>query len=242
MWKWIKRLFKKKDPVIVVVPPVQPIPEIPTPEEVENFPRRQIADFKFVDSSHHHEDFDPKKYTAKFLSNKCTQGTNFIDKTHAPRKRACLDNGIEYSGYHFYECRRDPIEQAQFYVKNHGEFTSAPCIDFEEYSQAGQDEKTLSLNMDNLYVCLLEVKRLTGKIPWLYINYGVAGRLKFSKKFAEFPIWFARYNSYLGPIPSPWTEETTAAWQFTESGSFDGFNGTNDVNIYYGKVNALNLK
>ena len=30
-------------------------------------------------------------------------------------------------------------------------------------------------------------------------------------------------------------------WQFTEDGLFPGFKGGNDVNIYYGKNNKLNL-
>lgn len=241
-----KKIFKTKEPSAPVPTPKptpKPIPVEPAPAPIPT-PTKPgvIADFKFVDSSHHHPEFDPKKYTAPFLSNKCTQGTTFVDRTHAPRKKLCAENNIKYSGYHFYECRRDPIEQANFYIKTHGEFTCPPQVDFEtEERYLKQDETSLFLAKEDLYTCLLHLEAVTGKTPWLYVNYGAAGRLKFDKKFGRFLVWFARYNTTLGPIPAPWTAETTAAWQYTESEKFPGFQGGNDVNIYYGKVNALGL-
>lgn len=244
MWKkFLEFLFGKKiehkkpeatqeTPVSDTTPPAKP--------EIEEV--KVTADFKFVDSSHHHPKFDVKKYKAPILSNKCTQGLTMVDVTHAPRKKLCAENNIKYSGYHFYECRHDPIKQAQFYVKNHGEFICPPQLDYEtEENKLGQTEQMLIDHKDNFHKCLCEVERLTGKTPWIYVNYGAASRIKFDKRFARFFVWFARYNSYLGPIPLPWTEETTAAWQFTEKGAFPGFEGGNDVNVYYGKINALKL-
>lgn len=242
MKKFFINLFKKifENPEKETAPPLEDVPiKIDVIKEIRP---RAISDFKFVDSSHHHPDFDVKKYTAPFLSNKCTQGTTFVDRTHAPRKKICAENNIKYSGYHFYETRRDPIEQANFYIKNHGEFTCPPQIDFEtEERYLKQDETALFLAKEDLYTCLLHLERVTKKTPWLYVNYSAAGRLKFDKKFARFFVWFARYNTTLGPIPAPWTVEKVGAWQYTESENFPGFVGGNDVNVYYGKVNALGL-
>ena len=248
--KWLKRLwYNLWHPRTPAQTPTTPEVEAPKPIEVEvpkpiDIPSEnvgEIADFKFVDTSHHHPYFNPKEYTARILSNKCTQGTTFKDKTHVTRKQQCKDHGIGYSGYHFYECRRDPIEQAQFYVKTHGVFTLPPQVDFETAEKV-QTEADLFADKEDLYKCLVEIERLTGMTPWLYVNYGAAGRLKFAPKFGRFIAWFARYNSFLGPIPAPWTAETTGAWQYTETGTFPGFKGGNDVNIYYGKDNAMNLK
>lgn len=228
--------------------PTEPEVQLPLPVEIPSENPEEIADFKFVDSSHHHPDFDPIKYKAAFinggipfLSNKCTQGTTFKDSTHIKRKKQCEENGIEYSGYHFYECRRDPIAQAKFYVDTHGTFKAPPQVDFETADKV-QTEADLYADKEDLLKCLIEIERLTGRTPWLYVNYSAAFRLKFDKRFARFIAWFARYNSTLGAIPAPWTVETTGAWQYTESGVFAGFKGGNDVNIYYGKVNALKLK
>lgn len=248
--KFLKRLWYNlwhpKTPAITpttpeIEEPKQPEVSIPKPVETPSESHGEIANFEFVDSSHHHPYFDPKAYNARILSNKCTQGGSFIDKTHSTRKKLCKENGIGYSGYHFYVCRIDPIVQAQFYVRQHGEFTLPPQIDFETADKV-QTEADLYADKEDLYKCLLEVERLTGMTPWLYVNYGAAGRLKFAPKFGRFIAWFARYNSFLGPIPAPWTAETTGAWQYTEKGKFPGFAGGNDVNIYYGKVNAMNLK
>ena len=251
MKKFFKRLWYKifhpKTPAITPTTPEVPdvvVPEIPKPVEQPQESHGEIADFKFVDSSHHHPDFDVTKYTAPFFSNKCTQGLNFVDRTHAARKKACEANNIAYSGYHFYECNQDPIKQAQAYVKTHGPFTHAPQVDFETYKTktSEQTEADLFADKEDLLKHLEEIERLTGFVPWLYVNYGAAKRLKFDKRFGKYPAWFARYNSFLGEIPFPWTVETTGAWQYTEEGKFPGLKGGCDVNLYYGKANVLNLK
>lgn len=242
---WLMSLLKKKEtPPSVIVKPVEPIPEIPTQEEVENFPKKQIEDFKFVDSSHYHDYVDPTKYKAPFLSHKCTQGTAIIDPKWPMTKKICKDNKIPLSGYHFFECKQDAIQQVEHYMDSHGDFELAPQVDFETYKTkySEQTEKDLINNVEKLYVVLCELKKRTGKTPILYLNYAFALRANLPSKFAEFIAWFARYNSFLGPIPAPWTTNTTGMWQFTEEGSFPGFPDGNDVNIYYGKVNALNLK
>lgn len=245
-WKWLKRTWYSltRESVVETPPVIEVEPELPKQIELPQEDAGEIADFKFVDSSHHHPDFDVKAYTAPLLSNKCTQGNSFKDRTHTERKRLCQENDIAYSGYHFYECKIDPIEQARFYVSTHGSFTHAPQVDFETYKTktSEQTEADLFADKEDLLLCLNEIEKLTGFIPWLYVNYGAAGRLKFDKRFAKYPVWFARYNSFLGDIPLPWTTENVAAWQYTEKGVFAGFKGGNDVNIYYGKVNALNLK
>lgn len=245
-WNWLKNLFKKDVPAKPVVknPIDEAIEAGPKPidpiGEVNPGVKKQIADFHFVDSSHHHSAFEPEKYKAPILSNKCTQGTSFVDSTHAKRKVLCAQYGIKYTGYHFYECNKDPIKQVEHYMKNHGPFIHPPQVDYE--TTTGQTESDLIKDKEDLYIMLCELEKRTGMTPILYVNYGAAGRMKFDKKFGRFPAWFARYNTTLGPIPAPWTEMTTFAWQFTESGKFPGFPGGNDVNVYFGKANVLNLE
>ncbi len=238
---FFKKMFTKDEPI--KVPSKPSVPEVkpdPKPIEVPQGKPGEIADFKFVDSSHHHAAFEPEKYKAPILSNKCTQGTSFVDSTHSKRKNLCAQHGIKYSGYHFFECNKDPIAQVEHYMKTHGNFILPPQVDYE--TTTGQTESDLLKGKENLYIMLCELEKRTGMTPWIYVNYGAAGRLKFDAKFGRFPAWFARYNSFLGPIPAPWTEATTGAWQFTESDPFPGFPGKNDVNIYYGKANVLNLE
>lgn len=243
--KFFKNLFKKKESKPAPIPQ-EDKPKVETPAPIPVPPqsgRRQIPSFEFVDSSHHHPYFDVKKYIAPILSNKCTQGVSMVDVTHATRKKLCAENGIKYSGYHFYECKQDPIKQADHYLKSHGPFVLPPQVDFETYKTKTreQTEADLIADKEDLYKMLCYLEEKTGMTPWLYLNYSAAKRMKFDKKFARFPAWFARYNEVLGPIPFPWTRETTGAWQFTDNGPFPGFDKGNDVNIYFGDSNVLNL-
>ena len=244
---WIKNIFtkdvKNEWPEIERNPIDEAIERGPKPiDPIGSGARKEIADFRFVDSSHHHSIFDIKAYSkaCRLLINKCTQGTGFVDSTHKSRQKACKENGVLYGGYHFYECSKDPIEQAQFYFKTHGEFVIPPILDYELLS--GQDESVLRKHKENAFKFMVEIERLTGKKPWIYTGYSLAKEINFEEKWGQFFLWVPRYSSSLGAIPAPWNEKTLAAWQFTESGVFPGFRSSNDVNIYYGKVNALNLK
>lgn len=225
--RWFLSLFKKPQK------PVKPVEVRPVQIEV-------VGDFKFVDSSHHHDYFDVSSYPSLFFVNKCTEGLYFIDDKHSVRQWACRMKGIVYSGYHFYKWSESPLEQANHYCGTHGYFSGPPIADYE--TTKGQDESDLIRGKENFLIFLNEVEKITGKTPWVYLNYSAAFRIKFDERFGRFPAWFARYNSFLGPIPAPWTEETTAAWQFTESGEFGGLKGGNDVNVYYARSKALNIK
>lgn len=245
--KWlinkIKSIFKKGgESSPVVVRPVEPIPEIPTQEEVESFPaRKEIEDFKFVDSSHHHPDFDVAKYPSKLLINKATQGTVMVDKTFAKRRDICKKAGIAYTGYHFFECGANWRTQLNHYLEEMKGCDGNPILDFETWENR-QDMNDLKDNIENAYQWMVEAEKATGKTCILYAGYHVLKALNLPEKFKRFPAWIPRYSSSLGEIPAPYDQKSIMAWQFTESGQFHGFKGSNDVNIYYGKNNHLNLE
>lgn len=215
---------------------------------VKSIPYEIESDVFFADISHHEEDFNGKTYNAKILINKCSDGTSFVDKTHAPRKKECGENGIKYVGYHFYQCYKDPIKQAEHYVKTHGAFELNPIIDYEK--DRDQDETDLIKEVDNLYKCLIEVKRLTGKTPILYSYLGLFDQLQLDDRFKEFYLWLARYNSKMERIPSPFSPEKLIAYQYSDGGetyrhkiypnSFTGI-GECDSNIYNCKLDLFGI-
>lgn len=235
--EWLLSLFNSNNPKAqdssIVIKPIEPIQQIPA--------KKEIPDFHFVDTSHHHEDFDPKAYSyeCKLLINKCTQGISMVDSTFQKRKELCKEYGIKYGGYHFYSCATNWKTQLDHYLKTHGEFEIAPILDYEQ--SGGNTLEQLKINLENAYKWMVEVKKITGKAPILYIGYSLAKELNLPEKWKEFSPWFPRYSSKLGEIPKPWTEDDVMGWQFTEDGLFPGFKGGNDVNIYYGKNNKLNL-
>lgn len=244
LWKWIKNLFKKS-PVATQPEVEQPVetPSDPKPVEPPQESHGEIADFKFVDSSHHHPDFDAVAYAkvSKLLINKTSQGLGMVDSTHAKRQKLCKENGIIYGGYHFYECKKSWKDQLNHYIKTHGEFVIGPIIDFETWS-GRQEMSDLKKEIENFYSMLIEAERITGKTAIIYAGYHVLVALKLPEKFSRFIFWVPRYASNIGKLPAPCTIQNLMAWQFTESGKFAGFKGENDVNLYYGKVNLLNLK
>ena len=235
------KLFGPKESAPQTKPTPKPIPVETKPIEVPtNEKPGAIADFKFVDSSHHHPAFDVKAYAAesKLLLNKTTQGLSMVDSTHSKRQKLCKENGVTYGGYHFYECRKSWKDQLSHYIKNHGEFVIGPIIDFETW-QNNQDMADLKKEIENLWLMLLEAEKITGKKAIIYAGYHVLVALKLPEKFSRFIFWVPRYASSIGALPAPCTKENLMAWQYTESGSFPGFKGGNDVNIYYGKTNLL---
>ena len=249
MWAWIKRNIFRIRPVTSNKPQV-PVEKNPIDEALENFPKPldpigkgSIPDFKFVDSSHHHPDFDVVAYAkaSRLLLNKTTQGLSMVDRTHPKRQALCKENGVTYGGYHFYECNRSWKAQLDHYIKNHGEFAIGPIIDFETWD-GNQTMTDLKKEIENLWLMLLEAEKITGKKAIIYAGYHVLVALMLPEKFSRFIFWVPRYASAIGKLPPPCNESNLMAWQFTESGKFAGMgSGGNDVNVYYGNVNLLGL-
>lgn len=250
---WFRSLFKKPNVVIggdVTISYQEQGGQVIITRDSQKFD----SDFQFVDGSHHHatrkvnnvfkEDlFDASKYPAPLFLNKCTEGTYQIDPTHTIRKKKCADAGILYGGYHFFKTNISWQDQFDYYLDAHGDFVIPPIVDYEITEGRGsQNEDDLIRHISQLYKMLIKLEMETGKIPWIYLNYSFAKRANFPEEFGRFPAWFARYNSFLGPIPAPWTEETTFAWQFTESGEFEGLGDKGDVNIYFAKSEVLKAK
>lgn len=245
-WNWLKSLFKKDNSPKVPIEknPIDEAVNIPKPlDPIGSGSVKEIANFNFVDSSHHHPDFDVKAYAkvCKLLLNKTSQGTNMIDATHAKRQKLCKENGVVYGGYHFYETGKNWKDQLDHYMKAHGEFVIGPILDFETWEGGGQSMSDLKKNIENAYEWMIEAEKRTGKRCILYAGYHVLVALQLPKKFDRFIFWVPRYASSIGKLPPPCNESNLMAWQFTESGKFAGFKGGNDVNIYYGKVNLLGL-
>jgi GH25 family lysozyme M1 (1,4-beta-N-acetylmuramidase) len=58
-------------------------------------------------------------------------------------------------------------------------------------------------------------------------------------RFARYPVIFARYNSFMGSVPAPWTK--ASAWQYSDSGKPAGVAAGHavDCNVFYGTVDQL---
>jgi len=201
-------------PIVVVPTPTEPT----TPPDIIEKPSQDNSkwDLFFSDISHHEPDFNGAIYDRPILINKCTDGATFVDKTHAKRKEDCTKNNIKYGGYHFYQCYTNPISQAAHYVKTHGSFDLLPLIDYEK--DKNQDENDLLKERENLFKMLVEVERLTGKVPVIYTYRSLLQNLNLDSKFKKYPIWLARYNNTMGVMPMPFDKTNLVAWQYSDGG------------------------
>lgn len=229
---FILGLFKKKK---VEAPIRVPPPIVINTETKKN--NLENWDGLFADISHWEKNFDAKKYGRPILINKCTDGIKYIDPTHKNRKLECEANKIIYGGYHFFQCGVDPIKQAEHYIKTHGEFVLSPIVDFEKDNN--QDESALKKELPNLLRMLKAIETITSKKPVIYTYIGLIHSIGFGKEFGEYPLWIARYNLALGPIPSPWTNSSIVAWQYGDGklkapyqNNYAGI-GPCDGNIYF---------
>jgi len=229
MINWFKNIYKKKS----------------EKKQEEKTVNTAGWDCLFADISHWEPHFDVKKYNCKILINKCTDGTSFIDKTHAKRKKECEENGIIYGGYHFFQCDIDIIAQADHYIKTHGTFAMPPIVDFEK--DKDQDEQALKRNLKNCLKMMKYIEKITGKTPIFYSYVGLLNSIRPDSDFKRFPLWIARYNKTLGPIPTPWDEKDVFAWQYGDGknpapyqNSYSGI-GFCDGNIYNKENDVLRI-
>jgi len=252
IFKWILNLFKKnktkEEPIEIVVTPEvkKEEPKTPPVTNTDVTDRLKNWDGTFADISHWEPKFDAKVYDKPILINKCTDGTSYVDDTHEVRKFSCERNGIKYGGYHFYQVGKDPLKQAEHYIKTHGNFELLPILDLEK--DKDQTEKDVKADIENAFKCMVYIEHLTGKTPILYSYKGILDYLNLDPKWRRFPLWIARYNQTLGPIPAPWKNEDVVAWQYTD-GDYVHFQypesfksiGNCDGNIYYKENDKLKL-
>lgn len=229
---WIRNLFNSnhraqvdETPPVVTVPPVEPLPEIPTEEEVTLFPYLKDGDHG-IDISHHNSNVDLAAIEQNFIYMKATEGVSFVSPVHAARMRAALLLKKNCGSYHYYKPKLDPLEQAEHFCRNlTGNMN--PVLDLEDpYDSGPQLIKDIKIFLDY-------VENYTGKVPVIYTGYYYILGLKLPAEFARYPLWLAWYTtSDKVKAPAPWAQWTF--WQYSETAQVKGV-GKCDVN-WYNKV------
>lgn len=170
---------------------------------------------------------------------KATQGTGRRDPKMTERRARALKAGLKWGTYHF-GVNSDGKAQALNYLDSldgnlPGELL---CLDFERY-----DRSQMARSQADEFVRTI-VER-TGRYPLLYSGYSFLKESKIpaASVLAKCPLWVARYNGTLGPVPRPWTDY--ALWQFTGDGvgpfphTCPGCLDVVDLNAYNGTAEQL---
>lgn len=168
----------------------------------------------FPDISHHNAtpDFPAiKRAGAALVVLKATEGSSYTDPTFRSRWAAAKAAGLKRSAYHF--ARKG---------------TDARACAKGLYSIASDAELPLILDWETAGVpaqwCrdfLRELDRLTGKLSIVYTTAAFA-RANGGSILTPWSLWVARYNRTLGSV-APWGDYLW--WQYTDSGTVDGFHG-----------------
>lgn len=161
----------------------------------------------------------------QFAFIKATEGRGLADRAFLKNWEGAKKAGLRRGAYHFYLPFRDPVQQANHFVKTvrleRGDL--APVLDVELESKKS-DEQTVA----DLQTWLTLVENHYGIRPIIYTNP------HFYKKFIrghfdDYPLWIADYSSErLDGYPSG----RVRFWQHSKSGWCSGVGGQVDFNAF----------
>ncbi|GLB48569.1 glycoside hydrolase family 25 protein [Neptunitalea lumnitzerae] len=159
-----------------------------------------------------------------FVIFKATQGTIFEDPKFAYNYRE-TPKEIVKGAYHFYDTGKDPVEQAQFFLKVvkaqdslHAPFYNMlpPILDIERGSIEVDDISKKEFQ-DHLKQWLEIVEKETGKRPIIYGSLVFLEQYLDDFYFKKYALWIAEWRNVRAPvIPWIWDNKWTF-WQKTDS-------------------------
>lgn len=166
---------------------------------------------------YHGDTFDPssgfhavKDFGIVGIVHKATQGFGTLDPAYKERRARAESVGLCWGAYHF-GVYGDGADQAENLI-DRMDFRARDLIalDWESYKR--------QMTFAQAEAFVLKVHGVTGRFPVLYTGYSFAREAKVpsSSAVAKCPLWVARYNGTLGPVPRPWKDWTL--WQFSGDG------------------------
>ena len=218
--------------------------------------RKQAMDWRFVqafgirlpmrygihgiDVSRHNNRIDWKRVQQmeadgvrlQFVFVKATEGATLADKHFAKNWREAKKSNLRRGAYHFYHPTRDPLKQANNFIRNvdlsEGDF--APVVDFEVTN--GQSEKTI---VDGLRLWLETVEAHYRVRPIIYTN-GNLYRRYVSGHLGGYPLWIADYST---KHLRSYDADKLYLWQHSQTGQVRGIRGRVDFNVFVMDENRM---
>jgi len=168
----------------------------------------------------------------QFVFIKATEGATMSDRQFSKNWREAKKSSLRRGAYHFYHPTRDPIRQADNFIKNvvltPGDF--APVVDFEVTN--GQSETTI---VNGLRQWLEMVEAHYNARPIIYTN-GNLYRRYIKGNFTEYPLWIADYST---KDLHQYDPDQLYLWQHSQAGWVQGIRGKVDFNVFVLDENRL---
>jgi lysozyme len=168
---------------------------------------------------------------------KATEGAQDSDAMFASHWAGMKSVGIVRGAYHFFMASKDPIEQANNFLR-----TTQKLMDASDLPPVLDLEKTYWMNpssvLDRAQKWLDTVQKATGRQPIVYTfpNFWHES-LSDTTRLSNYPLWIAHYETDQPWVPGGW--KTWTFHQFSESGSIDGYADNIDLNNFQGSLDDL---
>ncbi len=204
-----------------------------------------------IDVSHHEGNIDWKAVRAagcNFTFIKATEGLDFRDPRFVANWQDARAAGLVRGAYHYFQPSMDPAQQAAFFVKTVGAWDPtdiAPALDVEI---SDQDSASLALSdaewTNRTATCLLEIKRLSGRVPIIYLTAWGADVWKSKIARTTAPDWASNYLLWVSSYPAAKPEilkgwSAWTFWQYDTHGSVNGIAGHVDLDRFNGTPEDL---
>lgn len=168
----------------------------------------------------------------QFVFIKATEGATLTDKQFARNWREAKQSNFRRGAYHFYHPTRDPLKQADNFIRRvelrTGDF--APVVDFEVTN--GQSDETI---VDGLRLWLETVEAHYHARPIIYTN-GNLYRRYIDGNLDDYPLWIADYSTAHLRRYDP---DRLYLWQHSQAGWVQGIRGRVDFNVFVMDENRM---
>lgn len=168
----------------------------------------------------------------QFVFIKATEGATLSDKYFAKNWREAKKSNLRRGAYHFYHPTRDPLKQANNFIRrvdlSTGDF--APVVDFEVTN--GQSDETI---INGLRLWLQTVEEHYQARPIIYTN-GNLYRRYIKHNLDEYPLWIADYST---KHLRSYDADKLYLWQHSQSGWVKGIRGQVDFNVFVMDENRM---
>jgi lysozyme len=183
--------------------------------------------FDGIDVSHHQGGINWKKVKdvqpgLDFVYVKCSEGKTYVDPNFIRNVRGASEQGYKVGAYHFFRMTSSAHEQYLNFKKqmDRVHLDLIPMVDIER-----DDDKPHKELQDSLRVLLNLLEKAYGKKPMIYGTQR-SYNTYCAPEFNDYPLYIGKY-SYSKPVvigPSHYT-----IWQFSETGTINGFAGGVDL-------------
>lgn len=199
----------------------------------------------WIDVSNHKADIDLSRIDnpAPYIGIKVTEGKGWVDKTwrrFADKIRAIGKIPVYY---HFVSQGNTPQQEADNFIGQLRGYINPGKIIVLDWEPATSGAGPKPSNVEWARQWLQAVDPALNRRSWIYMNLSTANAYDWKDIAVNNPLWLAAYgrnpdtNGYNPSLSLPklspqW--RTLIAWQFTDKGRLNGYNGYLDLNLYYG--------